>query len=96
MEKKRKDDKGVEIMTMAATVQKWGNSLAIRIPKDVAEKIRIQQGSEMEMKVMGQEKITLVPKKQVKKYSLEELLSQITPENRHDEIDLGIEGNELI
>lgn len=40
--------------------------------------------------------ILLVPKKKSKKYSLEELLAQCTPENRHAEVDFGIEGNELI
>ncbi|WP_251032775.1 AbrB/MazE/SpoVT family DNA-binding domain-containing protein [Bacillus sp. ISL-7] len=96
-EKKMYEEKEVEIMSMATTVQKWGNSLAIRIPKDVAERVEIHQGSEMEMRVVGNEgTITLVPKKQSKKYSLEELLAQCKPENRHVEIDFGIEGNELI
>lgn len=31
-----------------------------------------------------------------KQYKLEELLSQITPEHRHEEIDFGIKGRELI
>lgn len=83
-------------MTTATTVQKWGNSLAIRIPKDVVERIAIQQGSELEMTVVDDERITLVPKHQPKKYKLEELLARITPENRHEEIDFGVEGNELI
>lgn len=96
-EKKMHKEKEVEIMTMATTVQKWGNSLAIRIPKDVAERVKIHQGSEMEIKVMGNEGIiTLVPKKQQKKYSLDELLAQCKPSYRHDDIDFGIEGNELI
>lgn len=79
------------------TAQKWGNSLGIRIPKEAAERLGIDQGSEMELTVSGSENIiTLKPKKTPKKYTLEELISQITPENRHKEIDLGIEGNEII
>jgi antitoxin MazE len=90
-------NKEVKIMTVATTIQKWGNSLAVRIPKDVAERVEIHQGSELEMRVVENDgTITLVPKKQSKKYSLEELLSQCKPENRHEEIDFGIEGNELI
>ncbi|MBL5803968.1 AbrB/MazE/SpoVT family DNA-binding domain-containing protein [Bacillus sporothermodurans] len=47
---------------MTTTIQKWGNSLAVRIPKDVAEQLRIHQGSEIEMKVMKNEgTITLIP-----------------------------------
>ncbi|WP_407272651.1 AbrB/MazE/SpoVT family DNA-binding domain-containing protein [Radiobacillus sp. PE A8.2] len=90
------EKKGVGTMTSATTVQKWGNSLAVRIPRDIAERIAIQQGSEMELIVVDDNKITLVPKNQKKKYSLEELLSKITPENRHDDIDFGVEGNEII
>ena len=77
---------------MTTTVQKWGNSLAIRIPAGVAEQIDIQQGSEMEMTV-GLQGITLIPKK--RKPTLEELLSKCTPENRHAEIDFGVIGKEL-
>lgn len=84
-------------MAGATTVQKWGNSLAVRIPKDVAEEIHIEQGSLMELRVAVEEgTITLVPKKTRKKYSLDELLSGVTTENRHHEIDFGTEGNELI
>ncbi|KYC85304.1 AbrB/MazE/SpoVT family DNA-binding domain-containing protein [Heyndrickxia sporothermodurans] len=95
--KECKTKKEVETLTMTTTIQKWGNSLAVRIPKDVAEQLRIHQGSEIEMKVMKNEgTITLIPKKQTKNYSLDEILAQCKPENRHVEMDFGIEGNELI
>lgn len=92
-----KGEKEVEVMTMATTVQKWGNSLAVRIPKDVAEKVKIHQGSEMEIRVLNNDgTIMLVPKKQPKRYSLEDLLAQCKSKNRHAEIDFGLEGKELI
>lgn len=85
--------KEVKIMSVATTVQKWGNSLAVRIPHAIAERISIQQGSEMELSVFDDLKIQLVPKKKVP--TLEELVAKITPENRHAEIDFGRpEGNE--
>jgi antitoxin component of MazEF toxin-antitoxin module len=34
---------------MTATVQKWGNSLAIRLPKVVAGEARLRQGSSVEL-----------------------------------------------
>lgn len=83
-------------MASPTTVQKWGNSLAVRIPKDVAEKVHIDQGSEMEWQINEKEEITLVKKQRPKVYSLEELLAQCTPDKQHDFIDFGIEGNELI
>lgn len=88
--------KGVEYMS-TVTAQKWGNSLGVRIPKEVADRLGIDQGSEMDLSILSKEgMITLKPKRARKKYSLSDLLSQITPENRHQEIDLGIEGRELI
>jgi len=94
----KKDPKVKEVNIMATvTAQKWGNSLGIRIPKDAADKIGIEQGSKMELTVVENEgSLVLKPKKVRKKYRLEDLLSQITPENRHDEIDLGRKGRELI
>lgn len=84
-------EKGVIHMT--TKVQKWGNSFAVRIPKHVAEQMNIDQGSEMDMIVENQE-IKLIPKQ--KKLTLEELLAKVTPKNRHDEIDLGTGGDELL
>jgi antitoxin MazE len=78
---------------MTTTVQKWGNSLAIRIPRDIADKVSIEQGSILEWTV-GENEITLIPQK--RKPTLEELLSKITPENRHGESDFGVKGDELL
>ncbi|GKV70127.1 multidrug transporter MatE [Sporosarcina sp. NCCP-2716] len=79
------------------TAQKWGNSLGIRIPKEAAARIGIEPGSELELEVLGDgNTITLKTKKPKKKYSLDELLSQITAENRHEELDFGREGRELL
>ncbi|CCQ96515.1 Transcriptional regulator/antitoxin, MazE [[Clostridium] ultunense Esp] len=77
---------------MRTKVQKWGNSLAIRIPSHIVEQLAIHQGSEMEIRVEDH-KILLVPKNE--KPTLEELLAKVTPENRHAHIDFGAEGNEL-
>ncbi|MEK4715864.1 AbrB/MazE/SpoVT family DNA-binding domain-containing protein [Sporosarcina sp. FSL K6-5500] len=88
---KPKPNQGVIQMT---TVQKWGNSLAVRIPRGIAEALSIDQGSEIELSV-GNQVLTLRPTK--KKPVLEDLLSKISPENRHSEIDFGeVEGNELM
>ena len=86
--------KDVNRMSVATTVFKSGNSLAIRIPAMIAEKIRITQGSELDLMVNDNLTIELVPRK--KRPTLEELVSRITPDNRHAEIDFGgPEGNEV-
>ncbi|MCC3358957.1 AbrB/MazE/SpoVT family DNA-binding domain-containing protein [Bacillus sp. REN16] len=82
------------LIYMMTKVQKWGNSLAVRIPSNVAEKISIEQGSEIELSV-GNQILTLKPKK--RKPTLDELLAKVTSENRHSEVTFGtIEGNELL
>jgi antitoxin MazE len=67
-------------------VTRWGNSLAVRIPKQLAEQTNITEGSEVELGVT-EGAVILRPKG--RRYTLEELLEQVTPENRHDEIAWG-------
>ncbi|WP_442864124.1 AbrB/MazE/SpoVT family DNA-binding domain-containing protein [Anoxybacillus sp. J5B_2022] len=91
----KKYEGGGRMATVVA--QKWGNSLGIRVPKDIADQLGIKQGTEVELSVIEHEGIiTLKPKKTRKKYTLEELISQITAENRHEEVEFGVEGRELI
>ena len=71
---------------MRVVVQKWGNSLAVRVPRSFARETGIEAGTEIEMTVGGGE-IRLRPA--APKYGLEELVSQITPRNRHGEADWG-------
>ena len=88
--------KEVDFMS-TITAQKWGNSIGIRIPKEAADSIGIKPGSELELQVFGNEnKITLKAKKPKNNYLLEDLLTQITDDNRHAVIDLGSEGREMI
>ncbi|MDW0118128.1 AbrB/MazE/SpoVT family DNA-binding domain-containing protein [Sporosarcina thermotolerans] len=75
-------------------VQKWGNSLGLRIPATIAQQVNISEGTEVVLSVDTNQ--TLVVKPLKKKPTLEELLAKITPENKHHEIDFGTEGNEHI
>lgn len=71
---------------MRTRVQKWGNSLAVRIPKPVAQEVGITAELDVEISIEGGA-LVLAPTR--RQYSLEELVRGITPENRHEEIDLG-------
>jgi antitoxin MazE len=74
-------------------VQKWGNSLGVRIPGPYAEQLNIKDGSEVELLLMENEVIIRLKHS---KPDLKDLLSRITPENRHQEIDFGkSKGNEI-
>lgn len=81
------------------TVQKWGNSLAMRLPKDIATVSNIEQGTKLEFKVLENGNILITPSptyKVRKKYSLDALLAQCQAENRPEIIDFGIEGRESL
>jgi antitoxin MazE len=75
-----------ELFMRKAQIVKWGKGLAVRIPKAVAEQARLQEGDAVSIEVLnGRVELRLaegIP-------TLEELVAQITPENRHGEIDWG-------
>jgi antitoxin MazE len=79
---------------MSAIVVKWGNSLAIRIPENLAKKIHLAEGTELDLSVVDGT-LVITPRSR-KRYSLDELIEGITPENLHTEIDSRIAvGNEV-
>jgi len=72
---------------MITAVQKWGNSLALRIPKVFAEETRIHDGSAVDLSVQsGNIVIRAVPKKS---FTLGTLLKGVTSENLHESVDTG-------
>ena len=72
---------------MKTTAQKWGNSLAIRVPKRVAEEAGLREKDPVEIEVR---KGTLVVRPHLRRvYRLGDLLKRITPRNVHDEVDFG-------
>ena len=71
-------------MTATLKVGKWGSSLAIRIPKVVAEQYGIMEGSSLNLVLQPRQFVMAL-----REYDLDELVSQITPENRHPETDWG-------
>lgn len=75
---------------MKARVQKWGNSLALRIPKALASETGLGENAEVEL-ASENGRLVVTPRKRTRKpkYSLQEMLRGITPDNLHGEIDFG-------
>ncbi len=73
---------------MKVQIQKWGNSLALRIPKSFAVESNISQGSTVEVSLENG-KIVIFPVTEPE-FSLDELLAKVTPENLHGETDTGM------
>ena len=73
---------------MRVQVQKWGNSLALRIPKPFAEDAEVQEGAVLDLSVSdGKLVATLVRKK---KSTLRQLLAKVNRRNLHGEVDSGL------
>lgn len=72
---------------MKTKVQRWGNSLAVRIPKAFAEEAGIKDDSPIEMRLV-RGGLLLEPSAGWPP-SLEELLNGVTESNLHDEVDTG-------
>lgn len=70
---------------MKSTVQKWGNSLAIRIPLAVAQQCHLKQGVPIDISVEDKKIIIKLVKK---KMNLSKLLADINETNLHAKVDI--------
>ncbi|MCK6450842.1 MAG: AbrB/MazE/SpoVT family DNA-binding domain-containing protein [Alphaproteobacteria bacterium] len=69
---------------MRARISKWGNSLAVRLPRALTEQVGLKEGGAVEI-VANDDAIVL----RKPAYTLDDLVAQITPENLHSETDWG-------
>jgi antitoxin MazE len=76
-----------EAAGMKARVQKWGNSLGVRIPKALAQEVALETDSEVDMSTRDGS-IIISPVRQ-KGPSLRQLLAGVTEANLHGEISTG-------
>ena len=73
---------------MATTqLAKWGNSLALRIPKALAEGAQLKEGDPVRVSVAAGGSLVIKPAR--RKYSLRRLVAKITARNRHEETGWG-------
>ena len=74
-------------MPNESTISKWGNSLAVRIPLAIAKQAGLGEGDCVTLALDRNGGVVLRPAR--RKYELSELVSRITPRNRHRETDWG-------
>ena len=72
---------------MKTRVQKWGNSLALRIPKSFADEVGLRKEMSVELS-LAEGKLVITPMVEPK-LNLEQLLAKITKDNIHREVDTG-------
>jgi len=73
--------------SMNTCIRRWGNSLALRIPKALADEIGVSEHSPVQL-ALHDGQLVIVPIKETA-YTLEHLLGQVTDDNRHGEINHG-------
>jgi antitoxin MazE len=77
---------------MDTKIQRWGNSLAVRIPKAYAEQMGLFSNSPVRISLEGERLVI----ESVRRATLADLLAEVTPDNLHDETDWGASvGNEV-
>jgi antitoxin MazE len=80
---------------MKTRIFKWGNSFAVRIPKLLVEQAKLKEGESLEIEVSSEGRLEL--RRVSKTPTLAKLISQITPENRYNEVSTGKEvGKEVV
>jgi antitoxin MazE len=80
---------------MLARAQKWGNSIAVRIPKAIAEDAGIREDDQLDIEVV--EGAVVLTHRRPLQYRLDDLLERITDANLHEEQDFGPPvGNEAL
>jgi antitoxin MazE len=72
---------------MRTRIQKWGNGLALRIPKPFAVEMGLEKDRELELSLENGRLIAATPP--APSYTLDELLAGARPSNLHGETDWG-------
>ena len=73
---------------METRVQKWGNSLALRVPKPLANQLGLEINSPVRLSLRGDELI--IAPIQPPRLKLDDLLAKVTEHNLHGEVDTGL------
>lgn len=74
---------------VTTTIQKWGNSYAVRLPKAAVRKLDLWAGLSVEIRETGGgQTLSIIPVRRAVT-SLDEMIARITKKNRHDAVDWG-------
>ncbi len=74
---------------MTTIIRKWGNSLALRLPRGFADAARLREGTKVELVPTKEGMLVKAKRKPKPRYSLSELLAGIMPDNVHQATNWG-------
>jgi antitoxin MazE len=81
-------------MPVQVQIAKWGNSLGLRVPRDVAARVGLREGTRVDLETSEDGRIIVTRSK--RRFTLDELIAQMTPEREHRLEDDGPTGGEII
>ena len=81
-------------MPVQLRVSKWGNSLGVRVPREIAARAGINEGARVEMEGFADGRIVITPSR--RRFTIEELVEGMTPERSEFMEDDWPVGEELI
>ena len=71
---------------MAVTLQRWGNSLGIRLPRPLLDQLGLGEGAQLDVRLDGDK---LIVARASPRPRMSDLLEGVTPEDRPEEVDWG-------
>jgi antitoxin MazE len=81
-------------MAVQVRIAKWGNSLGVRVPRDVAARVGLTEGSRVDIEASDDGRIIITRSR--RRFTLDELVAKMTPEREHASEDDGPRGEEII
>ena len=81
-------------MPVQSRISKWGNSLGVRVPREVAVRAGLSEGARIDIEGYADGRIVITPSR--RRFTLDELLAGMTPEREHPLEDDGPRGEELL
>jgi antitoxin MazE len=81
-------------MPIQVQIAKWGNSLALRVPREIAARAGLGEGMRVDLEALEDGRIVITRSR--RRFTLDELLAEMTPEREHILEDDGPRGEELL
>jgi antitoxin MazE len=81
-------------MAIQVQIAKWGNSLGLRVPRDVAARVGLTEGARVDVEASDDGRIIITRSR--RRFTLDELLADMTPEREHALEDDGPKGEESL
>jgi antitoxin MazE len=81
-------------MPIQVVISKWGNSLGLRVPRDIAARLGLTEGARVDVEASDDGRIVITRSR--RRFTLDELLAGMTPDKQHGSNDDPPLGEEII